>query len=68
MGWGDDERVTHEPPTFWEADVVLYRHDGTPLKRQIGFAVKAIQTTGTNPDLYKSTGKKTGKGGGKKKC
>ena len=65
MGWGDDERVTHDPPQFWDADVVLYRADGTPLKRQIGFRVtkiNAVQMTTTCPPIYKSSGKPKKKG------
>lgn len=43
---------------------LLYRADGTPLKRQIGFA---MQTRGTNPALYQGKGGKKSKGG-KKGC
>ena len=39
--------------------VVLYRHDGMPLTRQIGF--RAMQTSGTFPELA-STKRKPKKG------
>jgi len=54
------------PATFTVDDYhrpVLYSPDGTPLRRQIGFAMS--QTSGTFPAL--TTGKKT-KGGKKKGC
>lgn len=35
--------------TYSEDRPLLYAADGTPLKRQIGFA---MQTTGTNPPLH----------------
>lgn len=61
-GWGDDDRIVPEPVRLWEADVVLYRADGTPLKRQIGFA---MQTSQTFPENSKGGKKKTSKGGRK---
>ena len=41
---------------------ILYAADGTPLKRQIGFA---MQTTGTNPPLSDNTARRPPKGGKK---
>lgn len=56
-----DERVEYERPMLHsEERPVLYRPDGTPLRRQIGFAV---QTSKTFPEL--AGGKKKG---GKKRC
>jgi hypothetical protein len=54
-----------DPPSSFTVDdarPILYRADGTPLKRQIGF-VMASQTGKTLPQVQ--TGKKSG---GKKKC
>lgn len=45
-----------------EEKVILFKADGTPLKRQIGFA---MQTTGTFPQLASNT--KYGKGKGSAK-
>jgi len=51
-----------DPPNGFIVDgerPVLYRADGTPLKRQIGFAM--TQTTGTFPQLTKPGARITGK-------
>lgn len=60
MAWGDDDRIVPDPPRLWDPDVVLYRPDGTPLKRQIGF--RMVQLTTTCPPIYKSSGKPKKKG------
>ena len=51
--------------TVRDAAPVLYRADGTPLKRQIGFC---MQSSGTFPGLSDGTGtkRKPPKKGGKK--
>lgn len=49
LAWGDDDRVVPEPPRLWDAEPILFRSDGQPLKRQIGFAM--TQTSGTFPAL-----------------
>lgn len=52
----DDERIEYERPlVHTEPRPVLYRPDGTPLRRSIGFA---LQHSGTFPELAKTTKKK----------
>lgn len=58
-----DERIDYERPYIHCEDrPVLYRADGTPLKRQIGFV---MQTSGVFPAL--NCPKPTKKKGGKKR-
>lgn len=58
-----DAQIPYERPLMHAEDKpLLYRADGTPLRRPIGFNV---QTSKTFPELA-SGGKKKGKGG--KKC
>lgn len=56
-----------DPPNSYtvpDARPILYQADGTPLKRQIGFA---MQTTGTCPPLSDTTSRKGPKKGPKKR-
>lgn len=60
----DDERIEYIRPVFHvEPKPLLYRADGTPLRRPVGYA---IQTSQTFPELTKRTPK--GKGKGKRGC
>ena len=56
----NDDRIEYERPSVFNAEhrAVLYRSDGTPLRRQIGFAM--TQRSSTFPELTKP-GKKKGK-------
>ena len=59
-----DDDIIYERPLMHSADKpLLYRADGMPLKRQIGFVM--VQTSKTFPELAGGGGKKKG---GKKKC
>ena len=64
--------IVQPPATFTVEDVgrpVLYLPDGTPLRRQIGFAMQTTGTfpeTGGNTSYGKGKGGKTPKSGGKK--
>ena len=62
MALGDE--VQYAPPLLHcEPKPLLYLAGGTPLKRQMGFA---MQTTGTFPQLSDNTRRKPGKGGKKR--
>ena len=56
-----DDPVWERPRPIVESEhrPVLYRPDGTPLRRQIGFGM--TQTSGTFPELTKRTPKGKGK-------
>jgi len=62
MSDDDGVRYPADPTVDHRYRPVLYRADGQPLRRQIGFAM--VQTSSTFPELSKTKRKS----GSKKKC